>query len=175
MNENDIARLMEEYRTNVKALFDSKSSDFANNSSSRHASILIEEMILHAQRSFVAFAGRMNPIVWNERVMTALEAAVNRGVQVKLIVESECEPIINGTMPASVRQFVKRLQPQLRDHIIKAEVSHCASGDGESLRIETDPSQKSAVFAANNPEVAAKVVGIVDSLYELGVAYDAVA
>ena len=175
MNEQDIERLMDEYRSNVKALFDQKSPDFANNSSSRHASILIEEMVLHAQRSFVAFAGRMNPIVWNGRVMAALADAVSRGVQVKLVVENECDPIANGTMPASIQRFVRRLQPQLRDSIIKAEVSHCASGDGESLRIETDPSQKSAVFAANNPEVAAKVVGIVDNLYNLGVAFNGAA
>lgn len=174
MNEQDIERLMEEYRRNVKALFDQKSPDFANNSSSRHASILIEEMILHAQHSFVAFAGRMNPVVWNERVMAALADAVSRDVKIKLVVESECEPIINGTMPDAVRSCVRRILPQLLDDV-KAAVSHCASGDGESLRFETDPGQKTAIFAANNPEVAAKVVDVVDGLYNLGVAYDGAA
>ncbi len=174
MNEQDIERLMDEYRSNVKALFDQKSPDFANNSSSRHASILIEEMVLHAQRSFVAFAGRMNPIVWNGRVMAALADAVSRGVQVRLIVESECEPIINGTMPDAVRRVVRRVQPQMLN-AVKAVVPHCASGDRESLRFETDPGQKSAIFAANNPEAAAKVVDVVDGLYNLGVAYDGAA
>ncbi len=174
MREQDIERLMEEYRNNVRALFEKKSSDFANNSSSRHASILIEEMVLHARRSFVAFAGRMNPIVWNERVMAALADAVNRGVQLRLIVESECEPINNGTMPVSVRSFVRKVQPQMLDHV-KAAAPHCACGDEESLRVETDPSQKSAIFAANNPEVAARVVGIVDGLYNMGVPYDGAA
>ena len=174
MKEQDIERLMEEYRSNVKALFDKKSPDFANNSSSRHAAILIEEMVLHAQHSFVAFAGRMNPTVWNPRVMAALADAASRGVQIKLVVECECEPISNGTMPASVQRFVRKLKPDMVDHI-KAVASHCASGDGESLRVETDPSQKSAVFAANNPDVAAKVVEIVDGLYDLGVAYDGAA
>ena len=175
MQEQDIERLMEEYRRNVRALFDKKSPDLANNSSSRHASILIEEMVLHAQHSFVAFAGRMNPVVWNERVMAALADAISRHVQIRLIVESECEPIINGTMPDVVRSCVRRIQPQLLDDVKAAAVSHCASGDGVSLRFETDPGKKTAIFAANNPEVAAKVVDVVDSLYNLGVAYDGAA
>ena len=61
------------------------------------------------------------------------------------------------------------------DAVRKADVPHCASGDGESLRVETNPSQKSAVFAANNPEGATKVVGIVEDLYNLGAAYDGAA
>lgn len=174
MNEQDIERLMEEYRRNVKALFDKKSPDFANNSSSRHASILIEEMVLHARHSFVAFAGRMNPVVWNERVMAALADAVNRGVEIRLIVESECEPIIKDTMADAVRRVVRRVHPRMLE-AVKASVPHCASGDRESLRLETDPGQKSAIFAANNPEAATKIVDIVNDLYDMGVAYDGAA
>jgi len=171
MTEQDIARLMDEYRTNVKALFENKSAEFASNSSGRHASILIEEMILHAQHTFDAFAGRMNPEVWNERVMTALADAIARGVHVQLVVENECAPISNGTMPQTVRPFVRRLPQQAIDGI-KQVITHCASGDGESMRIEMDPAQKSAVFAANNPETASKVASVVSGLFNIGVPYD---
>lgn len=171
MTEEDIKQLMAEYRDNVRALFDSKSSDFARNSSCRHAAILIEEMILHAKRSFVAFAGRMNPEVWNAAVMAALLDAVNRGVSIKLLVEKECVPIVNGSMPEPIRRFVRRLTSQTCENITGLSDSHCASGDGESLRIELNQAQKSAVFSANNPDVASKIVRVVEGLYGIGVTY----
>lgn len=173
MTEADIDRLMGEYRQNVRALFDAKSSDIANNSSYRHAAILIEEMVAHSCRTFVAFAGRMNPEVWNDKVMGALATAVDRGVKVKLLVETECAPISNGSMPDGVRQFVRILPKQVRETFADIQNSHCASGDGESFRIELDPVKKSAVFAANNPALASKVVNLVDCFYDLGVSYDA--
>ena len=169
MNENDIARLMDEYRTNVKDLFEQRSSDVVDNASYRHASILIEEMILHAQRTFVAFAGRMNPQVWTPQVMDALTNAMQRGVEIRLLVERDCEPIINGSMPRPVQDHVRRIMAGYLDKI--GNVSHCASGDGESFRIEMDRVQNTAVFAANNPKIASKVVGIFDALFEMGEPY----
>lgn len=173
MTEADIERLMDEYRQNVRALFDAKSPDIANNSSYRHAAILIEEMVLHSKKTFVAFAGRMNPEVWNAKVMSALVAASGRGVDIKLLVETECDPIINGSMPECLRKFVRRLPQDVRERFENIHNSHCASGDGESFRMEINPAQKSAVFAANNPELASKVKNLVDGFYEYGVAYAA--
>ena len=75
-----------EYRKTVRNLFDTGASDVIDNSSPRHAAILIEEMVRHAQVSFCAFAGRMNPDVWNANVMAALKEAIQRGVLVRLLV-----------------------------------------------------------------------------------------
>lgn len=171
MNEQDIERLMDEYRANVRTLFNNKSSDIVNNSSYRHASILIEEMILHAQHTFVAFAGRMNPVVWNERVMAALDAALSRGVDIRLLVERECEPLTTGIMPASIQNHVWRIREDAATKLEGRGIFHCASGDGESFRIEMDRVQNSAVFAANNQQIASKVVGIFDALFEMGEPY----
>ncbi len=173
METSDLDRLMAEYRNNVKALFKKGSSEVINNSSSRHAAILIEEMILHAEKSFVAFAGRMNPDVWNPAVMAALGKAIEKHVDVRLLVERECSPIENGTMPESVRKSVRKLGEQLAVTVKAIDVAHCASGDGQSLRIEMDPDTKSARFSANNPEIASRIVKIFDSLYSMGVAYNA--
>lgn len=170
MTENDIARLMDEYRTNVRALFDKRASDVIDNSSYRHASVLIEEMVRHAQHTFIAFAGRMNPQVWTPQVMNALADAVQRGVNVRLLVERNCEPISNGSMPHPVQERVRRISEEYLGKI--GDISHCASGDSESFRIEMDRVQNSAVFAANNPEIASKVVGIFDALFEMGEPYN---
>lgn len=171
MTPEDIDRLMDKYRENVRALFKEGSSDVVGNSSPRHATILIEEMIRHANETFVAFARKMDPQVWGKSVMDALEAAVKRGVAVRLLVESECLPIVNGTMPPSVRPCVRKLSGEVAGNTIG--VPHFASGDGTSVRVETDPKDRSAVFAANNPEIAARVGKIFNSLYQMGEVYDA--
>lgn len=173
MTSDDLKRLMSQYRENVKALFDEGSSELIDNSSPRHAAILIEEMVAHAKKSFVAFAGRMNPDVWSPAVMSALADALVRGVEVQLLVESECRPITDGTMPESVRKCVRKLGEHIVRKIKAIDVAHCASGDGQSIRIEMDPETKSAKFSANNPEIAARIVNIFSNLYGMGVAYDA--
>ena len=169
MTEADVSKMIEEYRTKVQSLFDDCSSEIVGNASPRHAAILIEEMVVHAEQSFKAFAGKMNPDVWNERVMEALRRAVEeRHIDIKLVVECDCEPIKRGTMPESVRKFVRKLDPETRDKL-RDKLSHCASGDGKSLRIETDADQKSAVFSANRPETASQVAAVVEGLYTLSV------
>ena len=173
MTTADLDRLMEQYRENVKALFKEGSAELIDNSSPRHAAILIEEMVIHAKSSFVAFAGRMNPEVWTPAVMSALAEALSRSVEVRLLVEKECLPISNGTMPESVRKCVRKLGDQLVERIKTIDVAHCACGDGQSLRIEMDPDTKSAKFSANNPEIASRIVSIFDNLYGMGVAYNA--
>lgn len=174
MTEADITRLLDEYRASVKEMFAKGSSDLADNSSGRHAAILIEEMILHAERSFVAFSGTMNPEVWNGQVMAALEDAVNRGVDVKLVVEKTCEPISRNTMPASLRAHVRKLGPNVPENV-RAILSHCASGDAKSMRVETDPVRKTAIFSANRPEMSENVTSIVDGLYSMSSRYSDVA
>lgn len=168
MSEADANRMMEEYRTNVRGLFDACSPAIVGNASSRHAAILIEEMVLHAEHSFSAFAGHMNPIVWNEKVMAALAGAANRGVAIKLVVEKSCDPISNGTMPEEIRKFVRKLDQESIEKL-SGNLAHCATGDGKSMRIETDDKQKSAMFSANNPDLAGKVLNVVDGLYQLSV------
>lgn len=170
MTEADITRLLDEYRASVKEMFAKDSSDLADNSSGRHAAILIEEMILHAEHSFVAFTGTMNPEVWNDRVMAALEDAVNRGVDVKLVVEKTCEPISRNTMPTSLRAHVRKLGENVPENV-RALLSHCASGDSKSMRVETDPARKTAIFSANRPEMSRNVTSVVGGLYSLGSRY----
>ena len=168
MTEDASNRMMDEYRTNVRELFRTGSPAIVGNASSRHAAILIEEMVQHTEHSFSAFAGHMNPIVWNEKVMAAVLAAFNRGVEIKLVVEKDCEPISNNTMPEEIRRFVKKLAPNALEKL-SGNLSHCATGDGKSMRIETDDAQKSAMFSANNPDLAGKVLNVVDGLYQLSV------
>lgn len=165
----DVEQMLTEYRKAVQRLFNSESADLINNSSPRHASILIEEMILHAKSYFYAFAGRMNPDVWNVRVMAALDAAVNRGVTVRLLVERECEPINIGIMPLSLRYAVRRCPEDL----IKQEIAHCAVGDGRSLRIEMDAKTKTAVFSANNIKLATDATGMLTRMFNNSIPYAA--
>jgi len=171
MTEADLDRLIQEYRNGIRELFDKDSPRVVGNSSPRHAAVLIEEIAAHAEKTFVAFAERMNTAVWTPAVMAALAKAVARGVDVRLLVERECAPIKDGSMPESVRKCVRRLGGESVGNPLN--VPHCASGDGKSLRVETDPKDKSAVFSANNPEMASKIGAVFDILYKEGVALDA--
>lgn len=169
MSSADAEQMLDEYRRTVRNLFDTGSKDIISNASPRHAAILIEEMVRHANVSFRAFAGRMNPAVWNINVMDALGSAISRGVKVQLIVEHGCEPIANGSMPDMVRRAVRRFV--VADGIDSRRLSHCATGDSLSFRLEMDPEKKTAVFAANNPALAARVAGVLDNLWEMSAAY----
>ena len=159
--------ILMEYRKTVRNLFDTGAPDVIDNSSPRHASILLEEMIRHAQISFYAFSGQMDSEVWNANVLSALEDAVKRGVLIHLLVEQNCIPIDNGMMPESLRSTVRRFGSSINP----SDFSHCAVGDGQSFRMEMNQPAKSAVFAANNPEFASRVLNIVEYLYTAGVPY----
>lgn len=168
---NNTEAMLLEYRKTVRNLFDTGASDVIDNSSPRHAAILLEEMIRHANVSFRAFAGRMNPTVWNINVMGALNDAIERGVNVQLLVEQDCEPIQNGTMPDIVRRAVRRCLAT--EGFSPASFSHCATGDCQSFRLEMDRDKKTAAFAANNPALASRVATIFDYLQSKSVQYAA--
>lgn len=163
------AVILKEYRLTVRTLLDVGSPEIINNPSPRHASIIIEEMIKHARVSFRAFAGQMNVEVWNPNVMSALKMAIQRGVNVRLIVERVCDPILINSMPEIVRGAVNRLMKN--GEFDPQSYSHCAIGDGRSLRLEMDRVRKSAIFTANNPELASTAASIFDSLHVLSVPY----
>lgn len=172
MNETNSAEAMLiEYRKTVRNLFDTGASDVIDNSSPRHAAILIEEMVRHAQVSFRAFAGGMNPAVWNISVMNALKEAIERGVNVQLLVEHDCEPIVNGSMPDIVRRAVRRCKAS--EDFNPASFSHCATGDRQSFRMEMDQDAKTAAFSANNEGFASRIADIFDYLQTKSVPYAA--
>jgi len=172
MNETNSAEAMLiEYRKTVRNLFDTGASDVIDNSSPRHAAILIEEMVRHAQVSFRAFAGGMNPAVWNINVMSALCDAIARGVNVQLLVERDCEPIVNGSMPDIVRRAVRRCTAS--KDFDPRDFSHCATGDRQSFRMEMDQDAKTAAFSANNEALASRVADIFDYLQSKSVPYAA--
>lgn len=171
MNEtNNVEAMLIEYRKTVRNLFDTGASDVIDNSSPRHAAILIEEMVRHAQVSFRAFAGRMNPAVWNISVMNALSEAIARGVNVQLLVEHDCDPILNGSMPDIVRRAVRRCGAASGNFNPKV-FPHIATGDGQSFRMEMDPDAKTAAFAANNSAFASRIAGIFDYLLSMSIPY----
>lgn len=169
MTPADVERMFDEYRRTVRNLFATGSSDVISNASPRHAAILIEEMVRHAKVSFRAFAGGMNPEVWNINVMDALDKAIARGVNVQLLVERDCEPILNGTMPDMVRRAVRRYVAA--NGAAASRFSHCATGDCQSFRLEMNSEKKTAAFAANNPALASRVAAIFDNLLKESVPY----
>lgn len=169
--EENTEMLLLEYRNTVRRLLETGSSAIIDNASPRHASIILEEMIRHAKVSFCAFAGHMNQCVWNMNVMAALESAIRRGVLVQLLVEKNCEPIDNSAIPQLVGPTVRKCDEKVLEELGK--VSHCAIGDGQSLRIEMDDVKKTAAFTANNPELAGRALGIFRFMYSKGDRYAA--
>ena len=88
MSENNALkeRLLDEYRQAVSAMLESDKFSRIENSSPKHAAIIIEEMIGHAKHSFCAVAQSMNPVVWSPGVINALSNALKNGITVSLLV-----------------------------------------------------------------------------------------
>ena len=74
-----------------------------------------------------------------------------------------------GIMPPTLQYAISRCPEDL----IKQNIAHCAVGDGKSMRLEMDASTKTAVFAANNTELATSVTALLTRLFNNSIPYAA--
>lgn len=155
-------RLLGEYRQAVCAMLDSEKFSRIENSSPKHAAIIIEEMIGHAERSFCAIAQRMNPVVWSSSVIAALTKAVKEGIAVSLlVVTTEALTHLDGIDP-DLRKCIRRVADA---HEIGINL---AVMDTKAVRLEYDVTHDKAVFCVNETELANLARTKFDALYESG-------
>lgn len=167
MNETDRAlneRLLDDYRQAVCSMLEADEFRRIENSSPKHAAIIIEEMIGHAQHSFCAVAQTLNPVVWSPRVIAALSTALKKGIAVSLLV------VAQGELPHLVG-----VDQDLRSHIRRAASAegieiNFAIMDSKAVRIEHDVANDRATFCVNEAELARLAQTKFDALYEAGTA-----
>ena len=167
MNEQDRAlneRLLDDYRQAVCAMLEANEFRRIENSSPKHAAIIIEEMIGHAKHSFCAVAQTLNPVVWSPRVIAALSSAMSRGVVVSLLVVASGELAHLDSIPAELRSRVRRAE---RPDVIGINF---AVMDNKAVRIEHDVANDRATFCVNEAELASLAQAKFDALYKAGTA-----
>ena len=167
MNETERAmneRLLDDYRRAVCEMLAAEEFRRIENSSPKHAAIIIEEMIGHAQHSFCAVAQTLNPVVWSPRVIAALSSAMAKGVTVSLLVVAAGDLAHLNTLPAEVRSHVRRAE---RPDVIGINF---AVMDDKAVRIEHDVANDRASFCVNEDELAHLAQNKFNSLYEAGTA-----
>lgn len=143
--------VLHEYRLTVRNLLLSSGQGIVANSSPRHATIILEEMIRGAKTSFIASAEQMSGEVWTDEVLRLLCEAKRRNVVIRLLVEKKCVPLAEGRLPNELVGCIR-----------KAVDGHCdetflnlAVMDGVAYRLELDKKTKEAAFCANGAESAA--------------------
>lgn len=156
--------LLDEYRHAVCAMLETDEFRRIENSSPKHAAIIIEEMIGHAQHSFCAVAQTLNPVVWSPRVIAALSSAMAKGVTVSLLVVAAGDLAHLNILPAEVRSRVRRAE---RPDAIGINF---AVMDDKAVRIEHDIANDRASFCVNEDELAHLAQNKFNSLYEAGTA-----
>ncbi len=156
--------MLREYRATVHNLLLTGDSGIVANSSSSHATIILEEMIKSAQMSFVASAEGMSATVWTDSVLRLLSEAKMRGVSVRLLVKDECIPLVAGRLPENLRECVRKANNEQRE----GEFLNLAVVDNKAFRLEMDELEKRAAFCANMPEQAGKMVRWFDSEFAEG-------
>jgi len=151
LNQTADELILREYRLTVRNLLLTADTGIVANSSPRHATIILEEMIKSATHSFVASAERMSGNVWTDEVLRLLCDAMRRGVIVRILVEEECAPLLEGRLPSSLAMCIRKAN---KDHV-DSEFLNLALADGKAYRLELDKQTKKAAFCANGGESAA--------------------
>ena len=133
------------------------------NSSPKHAAIIIEEMISHAKESFCAVAQRMDPEVWSPGVIDALTSVVKSGsVAVSLLVVTpDALTHLNG-IDQDLRNCIRRVaKPE--DVAINLAIM-----DNKAVRLEYDVDNDKATFCVNETELVCLARAKFNALYESG-------
>lgn len=157
-------RLLAEYRDAIRGMLNSDKFSRIENSSPKHAAIIIEEMIKKADHSFCAVAQRMNPDVWSPRMIDALTKAAMRGVVVSILVVASGELSHLETIPANLRSHIRRAASPNSIDI------NFAIMDAKAVRVEYDVENDRATFCVNEPEITNLAQTKFNSLYEAGTA-----
>lgn len=134
------------YRTTVRNMLASDKPGVVPNSSFKHASIIIEELVQCSKLRVFAYCEKLSPDVWSQSVLDQLQLAILRGVDVQIVLSAK--PGFNPPV------FLEQRIHILKNPELAMKLGHFTVVDGKSLRLEEDMETRKALFAANLPLVA---------------------
>lgn len=155
----EVNKDLEIYKDSVTALFESGSDFLIDNGRPEHAAVLFEQFFLHAKKCVRIFCKNLLPAVFErDEVIKAAQAAVNRGVIVKICTQ---EPVSAGHKFLSLveEKFVMcNCKPG------QESKPNFATMDDVAFRFENDPSKIKAKASANRPKLTQDLVTIFDEV-----------
>lgn len=154
LSEGMVQRTMQEYRTVIRSLFDTNSSEIVHNASLDHAAVILEEMVRRAKLSFFAIAQNLNEKAWNNAVVNALAEANRRGIDVELLVTEKDKGKLSHLKKwnATIVPCIKMVSDEIRK--VEDPLPNFAVMDQKALRYEVNQARATAAFSANIPKYA---------------------
>ena len=137
------------YRDLVRFAIEENLSQVVPNEEPAHARIILEEMAKHSVKTFYAVSNKLSEDVWDSAVISAISSAVDRGVDVRLLVERPCENV--ERLPENVRERVRSASPK------SGELVNLAIMDGRVFRVELDKAARKALFGVNVKELSEQI------------------
>lgn len=144
------------YRDLVRFAIEEDLSQVVPNEEPAHARIILEEMAKHSVKTFYAVSNKLSEDVWDSAVIAAISSAIDRGVDVRLLVERSCENA--DRLPENVRVRVRALSPK------SDGLANLAIMDGRVFRVETDKSARKAVFGVNVKALSEQIAKASDKI-----------
>lgn len=144
------------YRDLVRFAIEENLSQVVPNEEPAHARIILEEMAKHSVKTFYAVSNKLSEDVWDSAVISAISSAVDRNVDVRLLVERPCENV--DRLPENVRVRVRSASPK------SGELVNLAIMDGRVFRVETDKSARKALFGVNVKELSEQIAKASDKI-----------
>lgn len=150
------------YRTTVRNMLASDKPGVVPNSSFKHASIIIEELVRCAKQRISAFCEKLSSEVWTPSVIDQLQEAIKNKVDIRIVLNTKPDVPPPPFLVPCIRLLVAE------DSAPVEKLGHFTVVDGKSLRLEEDRTTRKALFAANLPQVARELDRIFAVLYENG-------
>ena len=157
MTENE-KFLLDDYRETVREMLRTGLTRVIPNYDSKHASIILEEMIRATKENFVAVTQQMSGEVWTEEILSLL---CSRRTQNKVNVSILTVDAPPEQLPAELSSSVRRLQTATGTKPFKYNF---AVSDGKSFRFENDIAKRTAIFCANNLETSSTLIEAFEAL-----------
>ena len=142
------------YRESLERLFEQNSTAEITNSSAAHAAIVYEEFFRHSQDYVHIFCECLKKDVFdNDKVLTEAKNAIDRGVEVKCLVQgspeaSEFKKLFDSGNPK------KNPKTVIKTEIEGNKPFNFIVMDNKAIRFESEKDKISARVYVNNPEIA---------------------
>ena len=154
---NGMGDNIKKYHDAVKLLFDNDSTELFPNNNEEHTTAIIEEILLHAQKSVKILCTCLNHDVWdNQKVMDAFVNAFCRGVKIEIVTQQKMDK------DSKLSKLIRSLRVSIKEETASYLTCNFIVADKKMFRFEEDASKRHALASANCPQVAI----VLDEVFE---------
>ena len=154
------------FRKGIETMIRIDSQAVIHNTNADHAKIILEAMFAAATTSALIFCGHVSDDVWGSKTLARnIEAAIQRGVEVKFIVEKPND-MPKPEASATVSVLLQNSGTLLTSDAVPGWNRHFAVFDSKRFRVETNHDDKKAIACANNPNLARGLEQIAKAMLE---------